>query len=301
MAGVNDPTSAAPPVAPHDGSADLLGGLAFVLLWSSGYVAVAFGLQGAGPFTLAVARFAGTVLLIGLWLAFRPPARPTLPRLGHAMIAGLLLQAGFFGFTYAGLRTGIPVAFAGLISGLMPLVTAAIAAVALGEPLRRGAMLGLAVGLAGVLLVVLPDLHGGSTALGYVFLMLALLSLSAGTVYQKRFVSGLDSRVSLFAQVAVSLLVLLPPAFAFEHFAFAPAPRVLAAIGWMVLVNSCSGLLLFIWLIGRGAASRVSSLFYLVPPVTAVMTAVVLGTRFTLFDAAGFGLAAVGVWLGQRA
>lgn len=286
--------------APHDPRADAAGGLAFVLLWSTGYIAAAFALSGAGPFTLAVLRFAGTVLLIGLWLAIRLPQRPAPGRLRHAMAAGLMLQAGFFGFTYAGMRAGVPVAAAGLISGLMPLVTALIAAAALGEPLRRAAVLGLAVGLAGVLLVVVPDLQGPSTVLGYAFLLLALLSLSMGTVYQKRFVTNLDPRLSLVTQVMTAIIVLLPFAWSYERLAFRPTPPALAAIGWIVLVNSCSGLLLYLWLIARGAASRVSSLFYLVPPVTAVMAAVVLGARFTMFDAAGFGLAAAGVWLGQR-
>lgn len=288
------------PVASHDPRADSAGGLAFVVLWSSGYIAAAFGLAGAGPFTLAVARFLGTVVLIGAWLAIRPPARPVPGRLGHALVAGMLLQAGFFGFAYAGMRAGVPAAAAGLICGLMPLVTALIAAMVLGEPLRRAALLGLAVGLAGVLLVVLPDLKGPSTTLGYVFLLLALLSLSVGTVYQKRFVAGLDARLSLVVQVTAALIAMLPFAWWLERFTLHPTPSVLGALVWVVLVNSCSGLLLYLWLIGRGAASRVSSLFYLVPPVTAVMAAAVLGTHFTTFDAAGFGLAAAGVWLGQR-
>lgn len=285
---------------PHDPRADAAGGLAFVVLWSTGYIAAAFGLSGAGPFTLAVVRFLGTVLLIGAWLALRPPARPVPGRLGHALVAGLLLQAGFFGFAYAGMRAGVPAAAAGLIVGLMPLVTALIAAMALGEPLRKAALLGLAVGLAGVLLVVLPDLKGPSTTLGYVYLLLALLSLSLGTVYQKRFVAGLDPRLSLVAQVGVAFFAMLPFAWWLEHFNLHPTAPVLGALVWVVFVNSCCGLLLYLWLIGRGAASRVSSLFYLVPPVTAVMAAVVLGSHFTTSDAAGFGLAAAGVWLGQR-
>ncbi|HKY92216.1 MAG TPA: DMT family transporter [Nevskiaceae bacterium] len=286
--------------APPDPRADAAGGLAFVVLWSSGYIAAAFGLAGAGPFTLAVARFLGTVLLIGVWLAIRAAARPARGPLAHAMVAGLLLQAGFFGFAYAGMRAGVPAAAAGLICGLMPLVTALIAAIALGEPLRRAAIVGLVVGLAGVLLVVLPDLRGPSTPLGYGFLLLALLSLSLGTVYQKRFVTGLDARLSLVVQVMAALLAMLPFAWWLEGFTMHVTPPVLGAIAWVVLVNSCCGLLLYLWLINRGAASRVSSLFYLVPPVTAVMAAVVLGAQFTTFDAAGFGLAAAGVWLGQR-
>ena len=280
---------------------DLAGGLAFVLLCSTGYIAAAFGLQGSGPFTLAAGRFAGTVLLIGAWLIWRRAAQPTnAMRVVHAMVAGVLLHAGFFGFTYAGLRVGVPAAAAGLICGLMPLVTALIAALVLGETLNRRAPLGLALGFAGVLLVVLPDLQGRGGVIGYGFLGLALLSLSGGTVYQKRFVGGLDPRLSLLAQVSASLLVMLPFAAGLEHLEVHPNRAFLGGLAWVVLVNSCMGLLLYLWLLGRGAAGRVASLFYLVPPVTAALAALVLGSRFHRLDALGFALAAAGVWLGQR-
>ncbi len=281
-------------------STDLFGGLGFVLLWSTGYVAAAWALQGTGAFTLAVLRFVGTAAIIGAWLLFvnLPRARPA--ALLHAAFGGVLLQSGFFGFTYAGLRAGVPPAAAGLIAGLMPLTTALGARVLLGERMNRGAVFGLVLGLAGVLLVVLPDLRAPATRLGYLFVMLALLSLSLGTLYQKRHAGELDSRVALVAQVVAAAAVVLPAAWFFEGFALHLSPRSVGGIAWVILVNSCSGLLLYLWLLKRGAAGRVASVFFLVPPVTAVLAAVFLGATFTLLDAAGFGLAAVGVWLGQR-
>ncbi len=276
------------------------GGLAFVLMWSTGYIAAAAALHGSGPFTLAVLRFGGSALLIGVWLLLRTAPRATRTMLVHAVIAGLLLQAGFFGFTYAGLRAGVPPAAAGLITGLMPLTTALGAAVLLGEALRRGAIAGLALGLAGVLFVVVPDLRAPGSLPGYACMVLALLSLSLGTLYQKRHVGGLDPRLALLVQLLASLLALLPFAWTLEHLHVQPQPRVLAGIAWMILVNSCAGLLLYLWLIRHGAAGRVASLFYLVPPVTALLAAVLLQARFGWHDTLGFGLAAAGVWLGQR-
>ncbi len=283
--------SAASP-SPAASSTDALGGLGFVLLWSTGYVSAAYSLQGSGAFTLAVLRFVGTATIIGAWLMFLnlPRARPA--ALLHAAFGGVLLQAGFFGFTYAGLRAGVPPAAAGLIAGLMPLTTALGARLLLGERMNRGAVFGLLLGLVGVLLVVVPDLSAPQTRLGYLFVFLALMSLSLGTLYQKRHAGELDPRVALVAQVAAAAAVVVPVAWALEGFELHPSPQVLGGIAWMILVNSCAGLLLYLWLLQRGAAGRVASVFFLVPPVT--------GATFTTLDAAGFALAAVGVWLGQR-
>lgn len=279
---------------------DLSGGLCFVVLWSTGYLSAGFAMEGTGPFTLAVVRFTGSALLIGLLLALRAAPRAPTAALVHAAIAGLLLQAGFFAFIYLGMKAGVPPAVAGLITGLMPLATALGARVFLGVALSYAALAGLGLGLAGILLVVGPDLHAGERGLPYVYAVLALLSLSAGTLYQKRHASELDARLALVVQLSSSLILLLPFAWLLEGFHLQPQPRVLGGIAWAILINSCAGLLLYLWLLGRGAAARVASLFYLVPPVTALLAAAVLGTRFTAHDAAGFALAAAGVWLSQK-
>lgn len=290
----------APTSAPA-ANTDLLGGLTFVLVWSTGYIAAAYALEGSGPFTLAVVRFLGTALVIGTWLLIKRAPRASTPALLHACIGGVLLQAGFFGFVYAGMRAGVPPAAAGLIAGLMPLTTALVAAVALGERMSRGAMLGLFIGLAGVLFVVIPDLQTSDSVLGYVFVFLALASLSSGTVYQKRHASGVDARLALIAQVSAAMLVLLPVAWWLEGLALDLTPASASGMAWAILINSCLGLLLYLWLLRRGAAGRVASLFFLVPPVTAALAAAFLGARFGLHDAVGVTLAAAGVWLGQRA
>lgn len=275
-------------------------GLAFVLLWSTGYIAAEFGLSGSGAFTLAVLRFFGSGLIIGAWLLWRRPRAADRSDLQHAAFAGLLLQAGFFGFTYAGMRTGVPAAAAGLIAGLMPLTTALGAAALLGERLGRWTLPGFAVGLAGVLLVIGPKLMQPGSVLGYALMACALAALSAGTLYQKRHASHLDPRLSLLMQLAASMLALLPFAWALEGLRVAPSVGFVGGLLWVILVNSCSGLLLYLWLLTHGGAGRVAGLFYLVPPVTALLAAVVLGAEFGARETAGFALAALGVWLGQR-
>ena len=288
------------PAAPAASSVDLFGGLGFVLLWSTGYIAAAFALTGTGAFTLAVLRFIGTAAIIGTWVMFLDLPRAQPRALAHAAVGGVLLQSGFFGFAYAGLRAGVPPAAAGLIAGLMPLTTALGARVLLGERMHRSAYTSLLLGLIGVMVVVVPDLRAPGSRLGYLFMILALLSLSLGTIYQKRNAGGLDSRVALVAQVSAAAAVVLPFALWLEGMDLHVSPHSAGGIAWVILVNSCAGLLLYLWLLQRGAAGRVASLFFLVPPVTAVLAAVFLGATFTTLDGIGFGLAAIGVWLGQR-
>lgn len=279
---------------------DLIGGLLFVFLWSTGYIAAVYGLDGSGPYTLAVVRFLGTAALIGVWAWLAGVRLPTRAAALQVGFAGLLLQGGFFGFAYAGMQAGCPPAVAGLICGLMPLTTALLAAVVLGERLRGGALLGLGFGLVGVVLVVGPDLRGGGPLLGYFFMFLALLTLSLGTVFQKRQAAQVDARLALVVQVLAAALVMVPVAVWLEGLRFTPTPATLGGMLWVIVVNSCAGVLLYLWLLKRGAAGKVASLFFLVPPVTAVLAAGVLGATFSTQDAAGFALAAGGVWLGQR-
>ena len=276
------------------------GGLAFILIWSSGYIGAVWALQGSGVFTLASIRFVITALLIGAWVAMIRPVWPSRRAIWRVCLSGLLLQGGFFGFIYAAMRAGVPPATAGLIAGLMPLCTAAFAALLLSERMSRAAMFGLVLGLGGVLLVVVPELEGNGTGLGYLFAALALLSLSLGTVAQKAQASAMDARLALVIQVSASALVMLPFAAWLEGFALELSPIVLVGMTWIILANSCFGLLLYLWLLRSGGAGQVANLFFLVPPVTAVMTALLLGAEFSARDALGFALAAAGVWLGQR-
>ena len=283
------------------GRSDFLPYLAFILIWSAGYVAAAFGLTGMGPFTLATLRFIGSGVVIALLVVVRDARRPSPRLLLHAAFAGLLLQGGFFGFAYAGMRAGVAPAIAGLITGLMPLTTALGAAALLGERLRPAALLGLAFGLAGVLLVVAPGLHGGGPILGYFYVALALASLSLGTLYQKRWVVNADPVWSMLMQLSAAALALLPFGWLLEGLRVHESATAIGGLLWVVLVNSAAGLLLYLSLLARSGAARVASLFYLVPPVTALFAALFLHAHFGLRECAGFALAALGVWLGQRA
>jgi len=220
--------------------------------------------------------------------------------LAHSAVVGLLSLALSFGGIYEGLRLGVSTGVSALFIGAMPLATGVIG-LAFGERLSPRQWLGLALGFAGVLLVLESRLDGGhASGIGYLASAIGLLGLSLGTLYQKRHSSQLDLRVGLGVQHATAALAMLPLAAVVEHFRADGSALYIGAIGWIVLVNSIGGFALFFSLIRRGAATEVAQLFFLMPPITALMGFVVLDERLSLPMLPGFVLVAVGVWLGTR-
>ena len=281
-------------------SATLLAGALFVLLWSTGYIAGKIGLAHAGAFTLLVARFAGATLAFALLALAGRADWPDARGAAHSAVVGLLSLALQFGGVYLGVQWGAEIGVAALVIGAMPLLTAAIAPW-FGERVTLRQWIGLALGLLGVLLVLADRLHIGAAPLGaYLLLVLGLFGISLGTLYQKRFASGGDARAGLTIQHATATLVLLPFAWN-EQFAFEPSLALGMSLAWLIIVNSVGGFGLLFLLLRRGAANRVAQLFFLIPPVTALLGYVLLGENFTALKLTGFVVAACGVYIGTRA
>jgi len=298
------PASLASPLAttlirPQAHPAPALAGGAFVVLWSTGYIAGQIALGHAGAFTLLVARFAGATLAFALLAAAARCAWPGWRALLPSGLVGVLSLAVQFGGVYLGVQWGAEVGVAALVIGAMPLVTAALAPW-FGEQVTRRQWLGLAIGLAGVLLVLADRLHfGGAPAGAYLLLILGLAGISVGTLYQKRSGSAVDARLGLAVQHAVATVALLPLA-AHEGWRFDGSAAAFAGVAWLVVVNSVGGFGLLFALLRRGAANAVAQLFFLIPPVTAIVGYVALGERFTGLKLLGFVVAAAGVYLGTR-
>jgi drug/metabolite transporter (DMT)-like permease len=253
--------------------------VAFVLLWSTGFIAAKAGVAHAGPFTLLFYRFVLTVALLlplARLLGSRWPERPALA--GHIAVAGLLLHAGYLGGVFAAIAAGMPAGMVALIVGLQPLVTATAAGPLLGEQVRPLQWLGLAAGFGGVALVVAGRLEPGTAALPFAGFgvdalactLLALFAITGGTLYQKRFCTGMDLVSGAVIQYAASGAALGVLAVGVESLRADWGLPLLLALAWLVLVLSIAAIGLLLLLIRRGAASRVASLFYLVPPVTAL-------------------------------
>ncbi|MFN8185890.1 MAG: DMT family transporter [Gaiellales bacterium] len=273
----------------------------FVVLWSTGFITSKEAVKYAEPMTLLVIRYAAAAVLclaIALLLRARWPARRTL---GHMVVVGLLLHGCYIGGVFAAIDHGLPASVAALVVGLQPILTAVVVGPLLGERFRPAQWLGLALGLAGVALVLLRNLETEGWAVGAILLaVLALVGITAGTLYQKRFCANEDVRSASVIQYAATCLALLPLAFAFDSGEIDWAPALVASLAWMVVVLSVGAVSLLYLLIRYGEAGRTASLFYLVPPVTAVLAWLWFGESLGWVGVVGIAVTAVGVSLVQR-
>lgn len=271
----------------------------FVVLWSTGFIGAKFGVPYTGPATFLTLRCVIVAAILGVVaLATRAPWPRSWADLFHVIIAGLLLQGVYLGGVFAAISHGVEAGVSALIVGIQPLLTAALAGVFLGERVTPRQWLGLALGLVGVALVVAHKIGGGTgTPLGYGLAVLALLGITIGTVYQKRFCAAIDLRSGNAIQFAVCALLFLGFAGGFETMQIAWTPRFVFALAWLCLVLSIGAISLLYLLIRRGAAARVASLFYLVPPCTAVMAYALFGETLDLAAFAGMALVVIAVAL----
>ena len=269
----------------------------FVLIWSTGFIVAKFGLPYASPLWFLVLRFVGVLAILLPALAVVRVPWPDARSAMHIAIAGVLLQAGYLGGVWIAIDLGMPAGLAALIVGMQPILTA-LAAPFLGERVSPRQWLGLAFGFAGVALVVANkvSLIGLSPA-SIAFAALALVSITTGTLYQKHKCPSFDLRTGAAIQFAASLVIALPLALIFEAWDVRFTPQFAGALAWSVLVLSIGGMSLLFPLIRRGAATRVASLFYLTPPVTALMAWAAFGERFSPLASAGMVCAVFGVAL----
>ena len=277
-------------------------GLVFVVLWSSAWIAGKVGLPYAGPFTLLLIRFsvAAAVLLL-VALASGAPWPERFADYVHLAVAGALIQGLALGCAYFGLQHGVSAGISGLINGLAPLFTALGAVPFLGERIGPRQWLGLSAGLIGVVLVVIDRVSlGGANWEGYAVTFAALLALSAGTLYQKKYCSDMDLRTGSFIQVAVASALVFLPALRFEGLEVEWSRTLILASAWLSLANSIGAFTLLYLLLRKGEASRVSALFYLVPPITAIMGFAVFHETLSPVALLGFAITVAGVYFGTR-
>jgi drug/metabolite transporter (DMT)-like permease len=276
----------------------------FVLIWSTGFIAAKFGLPYAPPLTFLLLRFAGVLaVLVPVVLILRAPWPSG--KMRQIAIAGILLQAGYLAGVWCAIKLGMPAGLSALIVGMQPILTA-LSAPLIGETVRRIQWLGLAFGLCGIAMVLankisLIALSWQSIAL----CIMALASITAGTLYQKRHCAHFDLRTGTIIQFAASTVVILPFAIGFEHFDLSLASvrwtaAFVGALLWSIFALSIGAIFLLFALIRKSAATRVSSLMYLTPPTTAVMGWIMFGEVFSLTGIAGMVVAILGVILVMR-
>lgn len=274
----------------------------FVVLWSTGFIAAKAGLPFAEPLTFLVLRFVPVaVLMIAVAFATRAPWPRGAVEWGHVAVVGVLMHGAYLGGVFLALSLGLPAGIVSLIVGLQPIVTAFAVGPLLGERVAARQWLGLMLGFAGVVLVLLDRLHfDGATELAVGLALVALLGVTFGTLYQKRFCATVDLRSGAVIQYTAAGLVLLPPALALETMHVEWSAALLVALAWLAFVLSVGTVSLLWILVRRGAAARVASLFYLVPPITALFAWALFGETLGALALAGMAVAAVGVALVQK-
>lgn len=272
----------------------------FVLLWSSGFIVAKFGLPYAPPLTFILLRFIGVLaVLVPLVLVLRAPW-PGKRQIGHIAFAGLLVQAGYLIGVWCAIKQGMPAGLSALIVGMQPILTA-FAAPLIGERVLPRQWLGLLFGIGGVALVVAAKIQLVGLSVSAILLcVLALLSITTGTLYQKHHCPHFDLRVGTVIQFAASAILVLPLAMIFEGLGpdFAAVhwtPRFVGALLWSIFGVSICAIFLLFALIRRNDATQVTSLLYLTPPTTAIMAWLMFGEAFNALGMAGMVLAVTGV------
>jgi drug/metabolite transporter (DMT)-like permease len=270
---------------------------AFVLIWSTGFVVAKYGLPYSSPLWFLNLRFIGVIAALLVAVPFVVVPWPSRRAALDIAIAGVLLQAGYLGGVWVAIGEGMPAGLAALIVGLQPVVTA-LAAPAIGEHVTGRQWVGFALGFIGVVLVVLDKIAVVAMPLSSIALaVFALAAITVGTLYQKTRCPSFDLRAGTLIQFTASLLFTIPLAMVFEVWRVQFTPQFIGAWVWSVVVLSLGGMALLFPLIRRGEATRVTSLFYLTPPVTALLAWFVFDEQLSHRALFGMACAVVGVAL----
>jgi len=274
----------------------------FVILWSTGFIGMRLGAPHAEPFTFMALRMAIVVaiLLVAAWV-FRAPWPTNRTTIMHAVIAGLLVHATYLSGVLYAISMQLPLGFIALIAGLQPILSALISRLVLGERLSNIQWLGMLLGLVGVMLVAASKFTAGEVqASALVAAVVALLGITLGTLYQKRYCTAMDLRTGGVIQFSATGVVLFVFALLFESRVVDWTPQFGFALGWLAIVLSLGAISLLYVMIRHDATSKVASLFFLTPSVTAVMAYLLFGESLASLAVAGLLVSAIGVAMVTR-
>lgn len=274
----------------------------FLILWSAGFPVAKLGLEHAQPLTLLALRYVSVVVLLApVALILRPPLPKTWTQAGHVAVVGFLIQVVYFGLCYVAFKAGVSAGTVAIVVCLQPILVALAAPRLVGEAVGGRSWIGLALGLAGAVTVILARAQvavENPVGLGLVFL--ALLGMSGAALWEKRFGLSQHPVTGNLIQYAVGAAFTLPMALATESLAIDWNWEFVGVMAYLVLGNSLLAISLLLAMIRAGEVARVSALFYMVPPLAALFAWPMLGEVMPPLGWAGMALAAVGVALASR-
>jgi drug/metabolite transporter (DMT)-like permease len=272
----------------------------FVVLWSTGFVATKYVLRDAEPLTYLAVRMAVVVALMAVIVVVARPRWPDRSGIGHSVVAGILVHGFYLGGTAVAIAHSVPAGLSALIPGLQPILTSTLANRWLGERVTPLQWTGLLLGLAGVVLILHGRPMSGEAGWGWLASGVSLISITLGTLYQRRYCGGIDWRTGNLIQYVAVLIFFGAAAGIFETGVVHWTSEFVLAVIWLAVVLSIGSIGLLYWLIRRSAATSVASLFYLVPAVTAAMAYVLFGERLDAIAIVGMTACAAAVFLVNR-
>ena len=273
----------------------------FVLLWSTGFIGARYGLPYIEPLTFLAVRMVFVVAILGAIALLSRTRWPNGDEIGHSLLAGAMVHGLYLGGVFIAISQGVPAGISALIPGLQPILTSTIANRFMGETVTRMQWLGLALGLAGVVLVLHNrEIVAAGSLLGWLASFGSLLGITLGTLYQKRFCGHIDWRAGNLVQYIGAGTLFWLGAFGLETRVINWTGELIFAMTWLVIVLSIGAVGLMYWLIRRSAATGFASLFYLVPAVTALLAYFLFDEKLDALSVAGMVVCAVGVFLVNR-
>lgn len=270
----------------------------FVALWSTGFVGAKYGLPYADPFIfLSLRVLVAALLLLFLARAMKMRVRLSRTEVARSSIIGFFLHACYLGGVFYSITSGMPAGTAAVVTSLQPVLVSILAIKILGEKLRGRQVIGLLLGLVGVVLVLSPSQQSEIPNVAVLAIVIALIGSTSATLLQKKFGSEIPLVAGTAYQYLATGMVLGAIALLTDKTSITWSPTFTASFVWLVFVLSVGAILILLWLLNSGSAASVSSLFYLVPPVTAFEAFILFGEKLNTQGFLGIGVCALGVWL----
>ena len=272
--------------------------LLFVLLWSTGFVGAKYGLPFADPFIFLATRvLIAALLLFVIAAVLKNPILIGRSAITRSAVIGFFLHACYLGGVFYSISQGLPAGVAAVVTSLQPVLVSLLAVKVLGEKLRAKQLIGLLLGLSGVVLVLGPSFKAQIPMAGVIAIVVALIGSTTATLLQKKIGTGIPLIAGTGFQYLASGAVLLCVAVVSGETHIEWSGKFIASFIWLIAVLSVGAILLLLWLLNTGSAASVSSLFYLVPPATAIEAFFLFGEKVNTQGFLGIGVTALGVWL----
>tara|TARA_B100000131_G_scaffold319769_1_gene366341 strand:- start:15 stop:881 length:867 start_codon:yes stop_codon:yes gene_type:complete len=276
---------------------DLILKIGFIFLWASAFVAAKLGLGDAGPFSMLSIRFAIVAIIFALMVVVFKNSWPQKKEIKHLAIVGVLLHGFYLGGVFYSISKGTPAGIASLIVSIHPILTCFLAVKIIKEKITLEQWIGVFLGMMGVILVIWPRIGGEISLIGLISCIIALSGISYATIHQKKYLHEMDILSGNTFQAFFAAIFFLLLLITIEPFYFDISLKLMIAMTWLTILVSLGAISILMILIRRSKVANTASLFFLAPPVSAILGYIVFNETLSFWGIIGFGIACTGVWL----